>query len=430
MNEIEKRFAEEKERLESVTAPVELEERLRKALDGVPVKKRRKLVWLMTAVALLFFSLVSYNYNGLAYYGKKIMGFEELMSSTLAELNEEGMGQLIGESVALEDGTELTVDGIMTDANQFILYYTLSNVSEDEDIPFARIKGFLTDSNRGQGLSIWNEEKSEIKGQMYFEPVSPFAKKLTLEYTKWSDRDDGKSIGSSITFPYDPNKAMQTEIKRKLNKTVKVDKGTIKFKSITATPTVTIINGRVNVENLSRVPNPFGGVELRANGKPLGEIISGSTTSSGFSSLLKGAKFSFSFNPLPKELDSLELVIKDFVGYSSVNDEILLDSTNGQPHIVKGKEVWVRDVSVTEDGVEVRIATDEDVMLDGVTVGGQGYSLPLKTTVRQEYEELEGGRIVKVRTLLFSGDRLPEYMGIKGMHHMKPVGEIIEIPVK
>ncbi|WHT48880.1 DUF4179 domain-containing protein [Sporosarcina thermotolerans] len=96
MNEIEKRLAEEKERLESVTTPVELEGRLRQALDGVPVKKRRKPMWLLAAVALLFFSLVSYNYNGLAFYGKKIMGFDELMSSTLAELNEEGMGQLIG----------------------------------------------------------------------------------------------------------------------------------------------------------------------------------------------------------------------------------------------------------------------------------------------------------------------------------------------
>ncbi|MDN4606591.1 hypothetical protein [Sporosarcina highlanderae] len=123
-------------------------------------------------------------------------------------------------------------------------------------------------------------------------------------------------------------------------------------------------------------------------------------------------------------------MINEIVGYTTVNEEIPLFPIDGNPYLVKKKEIWVRDVSVTEDGVEVRIATAEDVMLDGVTVGGKGYSFPLKTTVRQDYEELEDGRIVKVRTLLFSGDRLPEYMGIKGMHHMKPVGEVIEIPVK
>ncbi|WHT48881.1 DUF5643 domain-containing protein [Sporosarcina thermotolerans] len=330
----------------------------------------------------------------------------------------------------MEDGTELTVDGIMTDANQFILYYTLSNTSEDEDIPFARIKGFLTDSNRAQGVSIWNEEKSEIKGQMYFEPVSPFAKKLTLEYTKWTDFDGGTSISSSITFPYDPNKAMQTELKQKINKTIKVDKGKIKFKTITATPTVTKITAVAKVTNASRVFNPYGGIELYANGKPLGEVISGSSSSKGIGSLLYDTDIEFSFDSLPKKLDSLELVINEIVGYTTVNEEIPLDPLDGQPHLVKEKEIWVRDVSITDGMLEVRIATDEDVMLDGVTVMGQGGSFPLKTTVRQDYEELEDGRIVKVRTLLFPTDAVPESMMIKGMHHMKPVGELIEITVK
>ena len=81
-----------------------------------------------------FLIFVGYNYNGFAYYGKKIMGFDDLMSGTLAELNEEGMGQTIGKSVLLEDGTEFTVDGIMTDANQLILYYTLTNTKETDDI--------------------------------------------------------------------------------------------------------------------------------------------------------------------------------------------------------------------------------------------------------------------------------------------------------
>ena len=197
MSDIEKERLNEKNSLNKVTAPVELEERLRQALDNVPIKKKRKPKWPLALVALLFLSLVGYNYNGLAYYGKKIMGFDDLMSGTLAELNEEGMGQTIGKSVLLEDGTEFTVDGIMTDANQLILYYTLANLDEIEDISFATITGFLTKSHRGGGTSIINEEQSEIKGQMSFDPVSPFAKKLTLEFDK---RYEGRQIDNGKYF--------------------------------------------------------------------------------------------------------------------------------------------------------------------------------------------------------------------------------------
>ena len=134
MSEIEKELLKRKKQLDTVTAPDELEERLRQALDTVPLTKQRKPKWPIALVALLFLSIVGYNYNGFAYYGKRIMGFDDLMSGTLAELNEEGMGQTIGKTVLLEDGTEFTVDGIMTDANQLILYYTLSNTKETDDI--------------------------------------------------------------------------------------------------------------------------------------------------------------------------------------------------------------------------------------------------------------------------------------------------------
>ncbi|WP_432362323.1 DUF4179 domain-containing protein [Sporosarcina sp. UB5] len=422
MSKIEKRLAEEHDRLNNITAPAELEGRLRHALDKVPVTRKVKPKWPLAVAALLFLCLIGYNYNGLAYYGKKIMGFDDLMSGTLAELNEEGMGQTIGKGVLLEDGTELTVDGIMTDANQLILYYTLTNFDEMEDIIFKGITGFLTKSHMGGGTSIINEEQSEIKGQMIFDPVSPFAKKLTLEFTKLTV--DGKSLSGSIAFPYDPNKAMQTEIRQRINKSVKVDTGTIKFKTITATPTVTIIKGKVNVRNLSRVQIPFDKVELLANGEPV-EMIG-----SGLKSSLGGKKFELRFDALPKKLDSLEFVVKEFVGYTIIDKKIPLTSIKEQPYLIKGEDVWVRDVVNTVDGVEVTIASDGDVLFDGVTIGGEEGSYPLQTTVRQNYEEFEDGKMLKVRTLVFSSETTPNYLQIKGMHHIKPVDYKIDIPVR
>ncbi|WP_262175717.1 DUF4179 domain-containing protein [Saccharococcus sp. Marseille-Q5394] len=422
MSDIEKELLERKKQLDTVTAPDELEGRLRQALETAPVKQKLKPKWPIAVVALLFLSFVGYNYNGFAYYGKKIMGFDEVMSGTLAELNEEGMGQTIGKSVLLEDGTEFTVDGIMTDANQLILYYTLANTKETEDIPFMTITGFLTNSHQGGGMSILNEEKSEIKGQMSFEPVSPFAKKLTLEFSKWTQ--EGKLIEGTISFPYDPNKAMQTEIQQKIRKKVKVDKGTITFKTITATPSLTIIKGKVNVENLSRVSLPFEKIELLANGKSV-EMVGGGTRSA-----LGGTNFDLRFDGLPKKLDSLELIVKEFVGYTSVDENIPLTPINEQPYVIKGEDIWVRDVMKTEDGIEITIASNDDVLFDGVTIEGQGNSSPLETTVRQDFEKFHDGRILKVRTLVFSSETTPEYLRIKGMHHMKPINYKIEIPVQ
>ena len=63
----------------------------------------------------------------LPYYGKKIFGFDEVITGTLKELNNEGMGQIIEKQTKLEDGTDFIINGIITDANQLILYYTLTN---------------------------------------------------------------------------------------------------------------------------------------------------------------------------------------------------------------------------------------------------------------------------------------------------------------
>ena len=57
-----------------------------------------------------------------------------------------------------------------------------------------------------------------------------------------------------------------------------------------------------------------------------------------------------------------------------------------------GKELWVKDVSMTSHGVEITIATDDDVMLDGVSIETQKELTPLKTTVNQIYADQEDGR--------------------------------------
>ena len=55
----------------------------------------------------IFYHHMGTQYNAFAFYGKKLLGFDEVINSTLKELNEQGMGQIVEKKTKLEDGTEL-----------------------------------------------------------------------------------------------------------------------------------------------------------------------------------------------------------------------------------------------------------------------------------------------------------------------------------
>lgn len=427
MKRIEERLIDEKKRLDAVTVPEDLEARLRTALNNTPKRtKRRAPIWVIAAIALLFMSIAGYNYKAFAYYGKKIFGFDEVMTDTLNELNNDGMGQIIEKQTKLEDGTDFIINGIITDANQLILYYTLINpngIDEHTRMSFSlsKVTGFLTNSYAEFGSSLMNDDQTELKGTMSFEPVNPFSKKLTLHYDQ--QLENSQMIERSISFSYHPNEALQTEMKQSLKKKFTVDKGTVTFNSITATPASTVIDGTLNVENFDRVESALHGIELIANGRPVQLMGSGNQSS------LKGQEFEVRYDALPKQLDSLQLVINEFVGYEKLEENIALATIKNEPIPSESKELWVKDVSTTVQGVEITIATENDVMLDRVSIKTHNEVIPLKTTVNQTHTELEDGRIMKERTLLFDTTEEPEYLLIQGMHYMKQYNHTLEIQV-
>nr|WP_313640057.1 sigma-70 family RNA polymerase sigma factor [Paenibacillus sp.] len=210
------------------------------------------------------------------------------------------------------------------DANQFIMYYTLTNPNGLEDMSVdafrpSKISGFLTDSNVVSGTSLINEDHTEIKGTMSFDSVNPFSKKITLHF--WQQlEENGQMSEGTVTFPYNPNEAMQTQIKQSIHKKIKVDKGTITFKSITATPTMTVIKGKLDVENFDRVNLGLHGVQLIVNGTPVEILGSGSQSSFG------GRTFDIRFDTLPKDLHSLQLVVKEFAGYQKLEEKYPMTS--------------------------------------------------------------------------------------------------------
>lgn len=428
VHNIEKKLDEEKSRMDAIKAPKEIEMILSETLNTVPPKKYRKtnLIWKIALTAIILFSVTSYNYNALAYYSKKIFGFDEVLSSTLKELNEADMGQVIEKSIQLENGTKLTVNGIMTDENQLVLFYTLKNPDglDGGTIMFDRITGFLTNSTGLGGTGNLNEDGTVEKGMYDFKAVNPFAKKLTLQVSQFLD--DAQVETTEISFAHDPNKAMQTDMKRPLKETFHVDKGNITFNSIIASPTLTVIEGSLDIENFDRFDFPFEEIHLTANGKPVAMMGGGSTSS------VRGTEFDLRYDALPKDLNSLQLEMREFTGYEEINQKISLDTEIDEiVHLHDEQELLVKEVKETPTGTEITIATNENVILDGVSIGTKdGVVSSLKTTIREDIKAQKNGRYMKERTLIFDTRETAEYLSIKGIHYMKTYNKIIEIPVK
>lgn len=430
MDKIEQQLSGEKLHLQAVKAPEEMEARLRQALARIPAKssKQRASYWKYTAAAVVISAIVfGSNYNAFAYYSKKLLGFDELFNGTLQQLNEQGMGQVIDQTITLLDGTELTIDGIMSDSNQFILYYTLKNekgLQEDISEHFrpSDITGLFTNARVISGSAMIEENQIEQKGMYTFEQVSPFAKTLKLNF--WQMDANGQMVEDQLTFSYNPNKAMQSEFKQSIKKSVKVDQGSITFNTIKATPTMTKIEGKLNVKNFDRVESALHEIQLIANGHPV------AMSSSGYNSSLGRVSFELSYDALPQPLESLELLVSKFVGYDELDAKLPLTERQEDPiALSNGKQLWINEIRTTSERLEITIATEENIMLDGVSVQTAAGTVELETTVNVRTEELADGRQLKQRTIVFHTTETPQYLLIKGMHLLKSYDETIKIKV-
>ena len=101
MSKLDLLLNEEKGEFDNIKLPNDMENRLRSALDEVPEKKKKRLRSRVAAIIIVVL-LLGYNIDTLAYYGKQLIGYENLMTGTLQELNEMGKGQLIKQILYLQ----------------------------------------------------------------------------------------------------------------------------------------------------------------------------------------------------------------------------------------------------------------------------------------------------------------------------------------
>lgn len=89
-----------------------------------------------------------------------------------------------------------------------------------------------------------------------------------------------------------------------------------------------------------------------------------------------------------------------------------MDYITGEAIDIGGAELWMKTVTLTSKGIEIKIATEDTVLLDKVSIGEQSNITPLETTINQQDSKEEDGKIIKERTLVFDTTEMPEHLKI------------------
>lgn len=422
--------------MHTIKAPSELESRLRSALDHVPAKKmsrNKAMTWFASSAAALLLIFGTYHYSAFAYYGGKLLDKMDLNSLSFAEVSQQGYGQTVNKSTTLEDGTVITINGVIADDNAFLMYYTIDRLegSVYDDNGSHRygvqdIKGFMTDSEFRGGGGNPSEDEAHFEGTNEFEPVSPFSRTLTVTFYEW--KENGERVSYPISFKYEANKAMKSLVKEDISKSVSVDQGIVHYDSITASPTSTIVKGRYQMDN-EEMPRFTGTTKLYVNGIELHQwVLRGDSESvSG-----EGIPFVLEYDVIPSDkVESIELVLESFPGKQKVEEPISLASPSDQSIKLGSEKIWIRSVTKTDTGYDVVIARKQFTFLktDNLSVQAGGKVIPVSSISDSRPWDLKNGNILWEQTYSFSTTDRPDYLLLDEFDYIEKHNKTISIPV-
>lgn len=418
-----------------VQAPSELEDRLRNALEHVPTKKRnmnRAVTWVASSAAALLLIIGTYQYPAFAYYGGKLFNKIELNSLSFSELTEQGYGQTVNKSKTLDDGTVITINGVIADDNALLMYYTIDrpagsiftdNRSFRYDV--GKMQGFLTDSEPKEGSGNYSKDETQYEGVYKFGPVSPFSRTLTVTFSEWLD--NGERASYPISFKFEADKAMNSMLEEDISKTVPVDQGTVHYDSITASPTSTIVKGHYEMD-YEGYPRFAGKTKLYVNGT---EVKSWGERSDRFAENgIPGFELEFDVLPTDK-IETIELVLENFAGYQKVEEPISLASPSDQSIKIGNEKVWIRSVTKTDTGYDIVIARKQFIYLEteNLSVQADGIVVPVSSISLSRPWDLKNGNILWEQTYSFNTMEEPERLLLDGLHYIKTYDKTVSIPV-
>ena len=330
------------------------------------------------------------------------------MTESIQQLNEEGYGQQINKSIELEDGTVITIEGIMSDLNQFELYYSIKGDGNEvfNELRFNEVTGLFTNASAESGIF----DPTVNKGVQKFESVSAFAKKLKLEFYY-------KQQNYSLEFTYDANKAVATTIKKRLNKNFTFDFGTLKFKALYATKGTTRLEGTLKEKTNRRIQYDLSQIILVADGKELTMLSSGMENS-----IPTGYQFDINYEVLPNDTKNLAIEIRQFKGKERVDMSVPAKVGTYEMGPVP---LEILSVQVEDGKTKIRISSDYDVLFDQISIETNKGITPLAST-----DSYSDGLEKKARTLIFNTTDEVQKLYVENVYYNKMYEKSINIPVK
>lgn len=420
-----------KQQIDQIEIPEELEMRLQSALNRkpVPVLNRFKL---QVAALIVVVAMVTFNFDVIASYSKQLLGYDQVMNGTLKQLNELGKGQIIGKSYTFSDGVSLTIDYVMLDENQLLLFYTVKDpsghVDDNKIASFMPLKTFLGECRPRSSEGWMNEARTEMKNIASFEPPSPFVKKLTLHF---SQSETGKVVPAEISFTLNRSTAMGHTLKKDLNQTLQVDETKLKFDSILASPTKTVIKGSAE-SLLGLAMDSLSGERFRPTNLMLKLIANGlevQKQGGGMGSDMKGITFHSDFDALPPDLSRLQIELVSFSADHDVNKQFNLERNDKDQVLdVLGQKVKINEINESKDDTFITLSSAESLILTKIYLIIDGKKIPLEETIEGEYDKADGTMIHK-RTLRFKGTGDEMILEIQRMTYTKDYNQVIEVPL-
>ena len=404
--ELENLLGAEGEKYRLLIAPENTENRMKKTIRRTGKKKdfRRKLP-LVAALLLVF--LLGSNLSTLAYYGKRIIGYEKVMNFTLQNLAEMGKGQDISQKVTWEEsGAEVTLDAIMVDDNQLLAFYRIHSPEGEisDSLLFPYFQGLFHKYRQRGGQGYYDEEKKEISWVMSFDPPRFWERKLIFSFTF---PEGGDTELKKIEFLLNREDFMQKTLKKELKEQFSAGETTIRLKSIQATPTMTVIEGELQ-NSLELIADHLAGERMRPGNLRLKLVADGNSIpvqGGGMRTDHRGISFHQNFDALPSDLKELIIVIESFSSDHDVAETVSLLPLHAGEKIeleVKDRKIIFEDLREKEEGSYLTVTTAEDIVLSRIRLKDGEKIIKLEKTVDSELIKTPEG-IFHTRTLYFPG---------------------------
>lgn len=445
MGNVEHELKNKKVEIDNIEIPDELENRLRAALNCCKTQEAKTRIrapwlvrrWALTAALVFVVLFGAMNYDVFAYYGKKILGYDEITYGSMKDLNYMGMGQEINKAYTFKNGTVVSLDGVMLDDNKLAIMYSVKGINEEAvgDYSVEPLTGYFGRYYMRSGQGIFNEEKDEVRWVQEYETPWMFDRSLTFNIMSRTDDVSKGEIGR-ISFKLDMNKAIKRTVKCDINKTVDFQGMKYNFTSLSATPMSVVIEGNIELssENDRKLFTSQDLMGTRRNlhvelletyikdGKTETEILQGGI--SGMSSSMEGITFKYEFDGLKPDIKQLELNIVKFEDMREIDKTIDIGIESKNIRVVpETEELIVTDVREEGGNTIVTFDTEKDIAFGSALMIGGNQAKELDKTIKV----IEGSSGRAIVTYRFQGYGEKMQLLFKTISHETYINKVIVI---